>query len=256
MRGSRRVRRELARQMAKEILQRNDRPKYRTDILQTFFSICVPLGWGEIIGGNSLWRTVVGWILWSIPLSLGTRLLMKWGTDRKMSRRLGFVLAGIAWLPFIGAGAYSIRSEAASRFILTWPGLVLTDNQTRVYYLVAKRESFHNVSVTVLDNSDVGNVFTFTIPELDPRNGGLAESFGFRPKNLGHERMTIIIQSADGDFDEKLAVETRGYVRLPSLSAVVRNSRTGRTAFQCESADFPNRSGLLPRCANDPMAVK
>ncbi len=83
-RQGRKARREQARALAKEILQNHtEKPGYKVGLFWTVVSICVPLGWGEIVGDHALWRIVVGWILWLLPLVLAARLLWHWSVDRR-----------------------------------------------------------------------------------------------------------------------------------------------------------------------------
>jgi len=142
----------------------------------------------------------------------------------------------------------------SSRLPLVMARACFFDKTTRAYYFAAERRSIQNPTIVVLEDNNPTNSVTLRPGDVDPRIGGLANYFRFQPANLDHERLTIITQSKDIDMDEKLAVETRGPALLPSWKAVVRNSRTGQVIFQCESADFPSKSGLRD-CPQNPLAA-
>ena len=248
---SRQVRRELARKIAKEILSGNlPKNKQRRNFLWMLISIFFPLGWELFLGDHQPWRIIVGWILWLIPLSMALRSFWYWcsETHRPMWIRLGS--SCLALFLFAMPCAYSITIAMRPTFVLVWPGLVDGDGITRSYYTAAKHLPLRNVNIVVSDNNDVRRQASFRISELDPRRGGIAEYFRFQPSHIGHERLTVFVQSADGDSHEQLSVEDHGRARFPALQAIVKNSRSGEIIFQCESREYPFRSGKI-ECGND-----
>jgi hypothetical protein len=135
-----------------------------------------------------------------------------------------------------------------------WPGLVITDSGTQTIYFTAERRAIQNPTIIVWDDNSTANSVSLRPGDLDPRNGGFARAFTFRPANLGHESFRIFSQSPEIDTEENLAVETRGPALFPSWKAVVHNARTGKIIFECESNDFPDRSGLQA-CPSNPLDV-
>jgi len=244
-RQGRKARREQAREMAKLILQDSQRPPRAIGwpTVGAIASILCPLGWEEFMSDGQPWRVVIGWLLWLVPVSLGTYVFWSW-TDKKPRWRFWRVISLIvAAVIFISSGAYSIRKSYSPEFVLVYPGLALQDGQTRIYYYAAKRRPIYNSKVIVFDR-DPDRSLSFQREEIDPRTGGFAESFLFSPSNIGHERLQIIVQSRGIDIFEELAVQTRGPYLFPAFRAVVKNGRNGSVIFQCQSKDYPEHADL------------
>jgi hypothetical protein len=190
-----------------------------------------------------------------VPLILALHVLWRWSSDVKKFLLLRYFVAAVAVLSLAALSSLSIWNASRPNFLLMWPGLVFSDGSTRAYYWAAERRSVQNPTIIVWDDGNPTNTITLRPGNIDPRIGGFADYFRFQPAKLGHERMTIITQSKDIDTDENLVVETRGRPALfPSWKAIIRNSRTGRIIFQCESDDFPAKSNLQT-CPLNPLEI-
>lgn len=251
MSKSRRVRRKRARELANKIPKITDRDKYKA-VIVWFLSFLLPIFWSEFASGKQPRYVIVECLLWLIPVCLSIRVLFEWSKETGKLKGLKYVLSAGLLLLYTAVAGYSIKDALKPQFIIIWPGLALIDNQSRIYYLAARKRPITNASIIVLDDGEAGNQLSFKVPELDPRKGGIADSFSFKPTSLGHEKMTIIVQSADVDTNQKLEVRTRGYALFPSYKSVIRDGSDGKVIFQCESEDFPDKGGL-PDCGTNPF---
>jgi hypothetical protein len=254
VRETRAQRRQNARALAKQIVKQG-RKSYGRELLIAIASIFIPIAWSETVRGSSVWRLAVGWLLWMPPLIFGIHVLWRWSDDVKKLLLFRYFLAIGAFVSLALLGSYSIWRASRPSFLLCWPGLVFADGKTRAYYFAAERKSVQNPTIIISDSDNALNSLTLRPGNIDPRPEGFADYFKLQPTNLGHEKLTVITQAKDNDTDEQLFVETRGFARFPSWKVIIRNSRTGKIIFQCESADFPHRSGF-PVCPQNPLEVQ
>jgi hypothetical protein len=250
-RQGRRFRRELARQMAKELVKNVGRTasahKRGGEALWALASVLIPLGWNEIMSGeHAAWRVIVGWCLWVVPIGFGLYVFWQWSTDANLTNLIKIPFVVLAMGVFATVSGYSIWNSLRESFLFVWPGLPYGDGTT-IYYYAAERRQLTNSAIVVLDTAAPGNDMSFRITELDPQPGGFANSFRFKPANPGHEKLNVILQSKDSYTSEELTVRARGPALFPAYRAIVKNSFSGKVIFQCQDRDFPEKAEL-PDC--------
>src|SRR5713101_5108300 len=220
--------------------------KYRTELFVTLASLCLPLGWAEIMSDHSLWRVWLGWVLWAVPVCLLLHICYRWLSDLQwtISGRWTLVLLGL--FIFVAIAGVNIHLSSKPAFLFVVPGLITADNSTRIYYVLTKgRYPFFAVDFRFADEDRMTAqpVSSHTLyahwEEIDPRNGGFPVSVAAHPFNPGHERFTASFQSRDVDVFETLKVETSGFALFPRYYVKVTNQRTGKVIVECKSQGFP-----------------
>ncbi len=231
----------------------NPKKSKRQAGFQFSFGIAVAFGaWGYSVLAPQP-NVFFGWILYSIAFGLFAKGIWNYVEGRIRLKTIGIVVGTIVFVIIAGT---SIRNATKPHFLLVYPGLTAADHKTRYYYMAAKTKPLHNLKVIILDDLDVARRLTFRLEELNPRKGGIAESFIFQPKNIGHERLTIIAQSRDIDTVQTLAVKSRGDALFPSFQTSVKDSNSGKVVFECVSKDYPLNATSGKDCGNDIFKIE
>src|SRR5258708_31675564 len=124
-RNSRRVRREQARQLAKELLKSSGKPSsphrgYGTDLLWALIFFLVHVAWPYIVPEGSLPSIVAAWLMWAFALFFVARLFLRWSRDRDWVKSSHFLVV-VAAVTFLYFAATSIWLTAQPTYVYLVP---------------------------------------------------------------------------------------------------------------------------------------
>src|ERR1700682_888762 len=125
-RESRKIRREQARQLAKELLKSSRKPSpphraYGTDLLWAFIFFLIHVGWSYIVPEETLLSVAAAWLLWGCAFFFVARLFAHWSQDKNWPKFLRLGVIAAATVVFLYFGAASIRLIAQPVYLYLVP---------------------------------------------------------------------------------------------------------------------------------------
>jgi hypothetical protein len=201
-RESRRVRREQARQLAKELLKSSGKPAtspraYGTDLLWALIFFLVHVAWPYIVPEESFLSIVAAWLMWALALFFVARLFLRWSRDRNWVKSSGFVVA-VAAATFLYFAATSIWLIAQPSYLYLVPTHNLINAERRAFFVTrVGPQPLSNTEIALRDNKS-GAIQVEKYSEIDggPQNALAPRYFWFTPSTPWDEDYTVTITSS------------------------------------------------------------
>jgi hypothetical protein len=199
-RESRRVRREQARQLAKELLKAQREStlhtkRYGSDLFWALIFLLIHIPWTYIVPEERPWSIAAAWALWACAFFFLARLFLRWSLDRNWPRiaRLGTTsVAGATLLLFAASSIWSVMQPV---YLYVAPSRDLIEGERRAFFVIHEgSRTPSNVEIELRDNkSGVTQVTKF--PEIDATRSNLKpQYFWFAPstpwdEDYGHNHI-------------------------------------------------------------------
>jgi hypothetical protein len=202
-RESRRVRREQAHQLAKELLKSSRNPlsphrAYGTDLLWAFIFFLIHVGWSYIVPEETLLSVTAAWLLWGCALFFMARLFAHWSQDKNWHRFLRLGVVATATVVFLYFGAASIWLIAQPVYIYLVPTHNLIEAERRAFFVTqVGPRPLTNIQIALRDNKS-GAIQLEKYSEIDasPQNPLAPHYFWFTPSTPWDEDYTVTITSS------------------------------------------------------------
>jgi hypothetical protein len=201
-RESRKVRREQARQLAKELLKSSLKPSpayraYGTDLLWALIFFLVHVAWPYIVPEESLPSIVAAWLMWALALFFVARLFLRWSRDKnwvKFSR----IVVSVAAATFLYFAATSIWLIAQPTYLYLVPTHNLINAERRAFFVTqAGPQPLSNIEIALRDNkSGAVDVEKYSEIAAGPQNPLAPRYFWFTPSTPWDEDYTVTITSS------------------------------------------------------------
>jgi hypothetical protein len=244
-RQSRRIRREQARQLAKELLKSAREPgpphkAYGTDLLWAFIFFLVHVPWHYIVPEDTLLSVAVAWFLWGCALFFLARLFVNWSRDKNWHKFLRWTVVATLSAAFSYFAATSIWMIAQPAYLYLVPTHNLIEAERRAFFIqqVGPR-SFTNIEIALRDNKS-STIQIERISEIDagPQNPLAPHYFWFTPSTPWDEDYTATITSSKKPkATQRLVVRSTQHVL--QFAADVRVDGRSTPVLEC-------RDHLLP----------
>lgn len=244
-RESRRVRREQARQLAKELLkaQRESTPRtkrYGSDLFWAFVLLLVHIPWTYIIPEERPWSIAVAWVLWACAFFFLARVFLRWSLDRSWPRvaRLGTTAVASVTLLYFGASSIWLVMQPVYLYVAPTPDLI--EGERRAFFVIHEGpRTPSNVEVELRDNkSGVAQVAKFA--EIDATRSNLItpQYFWFAPSTPWDEDYTITIASS-GNPQGVQHLIVRSTHKVLQYAVQVSVDGLSRPVIQCRDSLLP-----------------
>jgi hypothetical protein len=282
-RPSRRQRRELARETAKQLLagQRsaNGQPAFRKwELLGAVASVLIPFGWQELMSGHEAWRLLLGWILWFIPLLLFLHIFWCWSSEKGWYRPVRFVLAAALVTAFLAVSTYSLWRETLPDFVFLKPGIALNERDPLsaawMFIIVLRgKEPMYNTEVQLEDINKTeyfaerlrkgdnvthdqlaSELYRNQYPELDPHPGitGMdteVDTMFWHPLQMADQKYVIGMHNRTSGVVENLEIKKANGSWQYAMRVV--DDKSHDILIRCRDSRFPVSTewpAALPGC--------
>jgi hypothetical protein len=263
-RQSRRDRRELSRQLAKQIMQ--SPPTADRKSLITFL-VSLAVGFASV-GYQTLFpqpNAYVGSALLFVAFFLLLLTFWNWVQWNKTVKAL---IVGVLLVGFAPLDVYWFRYFTRPSFVYMHPGVWLdgkmwdfilnhrgpdTTHNVEILFIdkvardrIIERANQNHTSLTPQDIESYQQIWR--APEVNPKGRGriFAQQFLWTPQDADHERYELAIKSRDRTVNQELQIE-----RVSEKwywASKVTDSETGELLIDCNDRGFPNAQTQKPDC--------
>lgn len=248
-RYSRRVRREQARQLAKEMLKSQGkassaRQEYSTDFLWGLIFFLGSVAWPYIFPEGSPPVIVLAWVMWSVAFFFVARLFFRWSRDKHHFRFAGFLIVVVA-ATFAYWAATSIWRITRPTYLYVVPTRNLIDAERRAFFVMqAGPQSLSNVEISIRDNK-AGTVQREKFAEIDsgPQNPLAPRYIWLKPSTPWDEDYTVTVTSSKKPRAiQRLIV--RGTHRLVQFATDISVDGKSTPVIECRDPLLPTSYDL------------
>lgn len=259
-RASRRQRREIARQLAKEYMRQGDTKEKKGKIL-TYLGLALAFGsWGYFVLAPEL-NPILGFLLILAAFAFFEAAFWDLSSWTKRTKTL---IAGCALLVFVTADYRGVRYLTRPSFVFVSPIAIANDNEWDFMINHRGPKPSRPGELLFTDKDKMDDVIRthsqltpqnfasyqemFSLPEINPHGRGhvFATQFLWKPFNFEHEHYLVTISEGDRATYEDLEIEK---VKDKWVEAItVREKETGHVLLNCRDPGFPYGDPSPLRC--------